>query len=326
MWILGIDVSKDELAVRLQNEIGEFKEGTFTNSTKGFNQLRKWIKPVKLAALHACMEATNVYWEEVALYLHEHGAAVSVVNPMRIKGYAQSQMQRNKTDQLDARVIADFCAATPDLKQHLWVPPTPEQSKLRALVRHRDALIKARTQHTNRLKTCREDAVKQSLQAVIATLNEQIDQMTKQIRELIDQDPTLKQDRDLLLTIVGIGERSAEHILAELQNLANYDSARAAAADVGLTPSHHESGSTVRRRPRLSKIGKSSLRGALYLPALSALQHNPLIRDFASRLEQRGKARMVIVGAVMRKLVHIAYGVLKHRTPFDPQHRQIAHA
>lgn len=316
MWVLGIDVSQKELVVRFQNEGQEFREGTFVNQSKGFKKLKKWLKPVNPADIRVCMEATNVYWEEIAEYLHQEGLQVSVVNPMRIKGFAQSQLKRNKTDKVDAQVIAKFCQVNPDLA--LWTPPTPQQKKLRALVRHREALVKSRTQQSNRLKTVRQGEVVLSLKAVIAVLDEQIEQASDQIKELIDQDPDLKQECDWLRSIKGIGQKTAELILAEMYDLADYDSARSAAADAGLTPAHHVSGSSVRRKPRLSKVGKTAVRGALFFPALSAIRHNPIVRDLAERLERRGKHRMVIIGAAMRKLLHLAFGVLKNRTPFDP--------
>lgn len=324
MWIMGIDIAKAEHAVRVQNETGSFREGSFANNEKGFKALKKWLKPIKLDEVRVCLEATNIYWEEIAEYLQNQGAKVSVVNPMRTKGFAQSQMRRNKTDKVDAHVIADFCAANPDLT--VWQPPTLEQRKLRALVRHRTTLIKTRTQQSNRLKTCREPEIHSSLTIVIATLNDQIDQISQQITALIKQSPKLKEDSELLCSIKGIGATTAEHILAELYDLATYESARSAAADAGLTPAHHESGSSVKRRPKLSKVGKASVRGALFFPTLSAMRSNPIIHAFTQRLEKRGKLPMVIIGASMRKLLHIAYGVLKHRTPFDPNYLEASPA
>lgn len=321
MLIIGIDVSKEHLAVCLQAERETLKEGEFGNHKKGFKAMEKWLKPHRMDEVHICMEATNVYWEEAAEYFHATGAKVSVVNPMRTKGFAMSQLRRNKTDKVDARDIAAFCAATPDLT--LWTPPTPEQRKLRALVRHRETLVKTRTQQSNRLQTAREEEVKSSLQSVIAMLNEQIEKISQQISDLIAQEPGLKEDYDLLCTIKGVGGRTAERILAEMYDLAQYESARAAAADAGLTPAHHESGTTVRRKPKLSKVGKASLRSALFLPAMSAVQSNPIIRSMAERLEKRGKTPKVVLGAAMRKLLHIAYGVLKNRTQFDPDHQPV---
>jgi transposase len=162
--------------------------------------------------------------------------------------------------------------------------------------------------------------VQHSLQKVIDLLNEAIAAIEQQIAELTEQHPPLREQKALLVSITGIGEQTAHGLLAEMYDLAHYQNAAAAAADGGLTPSHHESGTSVRRRPKLSKVGKAAVRGYLYLPALNAMRTNPILHAFAARLRKRHKPEMVIVAAVMRKLLHLAYGVLKNRTPFDPNY------
>jgi transposase len=261
------------------------------------------------------MESTSVYWEEVAEALHKAGYRVSVVNPVRIKGYAMSQLRRSKTDPLDGDVIADFCRTQ---EPEAWTPPTPEQKKLRALVRHLEALKKSRTQQLNRLGTCRDDEVRTSLETMLTTIKAEIEAVKARIAELIDQNPDLKEKKELLVSIKGIGEKTAVHILAEMYDLANYKNAKAAAADAGVTTSHYRSGTSVRRRPKISRMGKASVRTALYYPAITALQHNPIVKRMAQHLAAKGKGKAVIRVAAMRKLLHIAYGVLKNRKPFDP--------
>lgn len=317
MATLGIDVSKETLDVTLLKPDGSQVKGQFGNQAQGFKKLQRWLTKHQLKGVQVCMEATNVYWEEAAEFLHEQGYQVSVVNPARIRGFAQSQMRRNKTDPLDGEVIAQFCAA---LKPALWQPPTSEQRHLRALVRHQQALQKSLNQQTNRRATCKEAAVKASLKRVIDTLQAEIEQIGQQIQTFIDDQPELKRQYTLLISIKGIGHRCAVVLLAEMYDLANYESARAAAADAGLTPSHYSSGKTVRRKPKLSKIGKASVRSILYFPAITAMQHNPIVRALKKRLEARGKDWKVILGAAMRKLVHLAYGVLKNQTLFDPNY------
>jgi transposase len=164
------------------------------------------------------MESTSVYWEEVAEALHKAGYRVSVVNPVRIKGYAMSQLRRSKTDPLDGDVIADFCRTQ---EPEAWTPPTPEQKKLRALVRHLEALKKSRTQQLNRLGTCRDDEVRTSLETMLTTIKAEIEAVKARIAELIDQNPDLKEKKELLVSIKGIGEKTAVHILAEMYDLAN---------------------------------------------------------------------------------------------------------
>ncbi|WP_259039522.1 transposase [Salinibacter ruber] len=128
---------------------------------------------------------------------------------------------------------------------------------------------------------------------------------------------SLVEKQELLQTIPGVGAQTASQVIAELGETGRFDSARQAAAYAGLTPTHYRSESSIRRKPRLSKVGSSRLRKALYFPALAALQYNDAIRALGDRLANRGKAKMVIVGAAMRKLFHICYGVLKNGTPFD---------
>ena len=158
------------------------------------------------------------------------------------------------------------------------------------------------------------------LEIVIDALKKEIASVEQQIKDLIKSRTELKKQYDLLTSIKGFGPQTAYKLMAEMYDLANYESASAAAADAGLNPSHHESGSSVKRKPRLSKIGKASVRTALYLPALTAMRYNPLIQAFVKRLEAKGKHTMVIIAAVMRKLLHIAYGVLKNKKAFDHEY------
>jgi transposase len=313
--VLGIDVSKKTLDVTLLDEKGRKRRKRVANSAADIATLQEWLSRHTIGDVHVCMESTSVYWEEVAEALHEAGYRVSVVNPVRIKGYAMSQLRRSKTDPLDGDVIADFCRTQ---EPEAWTPPTPEQKKLRALVRHLEALKKSRTQQLNRLGTCRDDEVRTSLETMLTTIKAEIEAVKARIAELIDQNPDLKEKKELLVSIKGIGEKTAVHILAEMYDLANYKNAKAAAADAGVTTSHYRSGTSVRRRPKISRMGKASVRTALYYPAITALQHNPIVKRMAQHLAAKGKGKAVIRVAAMRKLLHIAYGVLKNRKPFDP--------
>jgi transposase len=313
--VAGIDVSKKTLDVTLLNEKGGKRRKRFANSGEGIASLSEWLAGQTTDVMHICMEATSVYWEEVAERLHEAGHQVSVVNPVRIKGHALSRLARSKTDPLDGDVIADFCRTQ---KPEVWTPPTAEQKKLRALVRHWEALKKSRTQQMNRLETCRDEEVTRSLQTVLVTLEAEIAAVAQRGDELIDQHPDLKEKRHLLESIPGIGDKTAVHILAEMYDLEQYQDAKAAAADAGVTTSHYKSGSTVQRRPKISRMGKAAVRTALYFPAITAIQHNPIVQRMAERLAARGKSKPVIRVAAMRKLLHLAYGVLKNRQPFDP--------
>ena len=318
MAVLGIDVSKSKFYVAFLRE-GEYCLATFDNDSVGFVKLRQWLKKRKVGNnLHACLEATGRYGDELALFLHEAGYRVSMVNPARIQAYAASQLKRNKTDQEDAKLIAHFCATQ---VPQPWTPPSLAQRALQAMVRHLDALQTMRQQESNRVQAgVPSAAVRDALVAHITFLDEQIDQLTQRISEHIDQHPDLKQQKELLTSIPGIADVTAAKLLAEIPPLERFEGAPQLAAYAGLTPRQHQSGSSVFRRSRLSKTGNAYLRRALYMPALVALRWNPIIRLFVERLRESGKHKMVIVGAVMRKLLHIVYGVLKSGKPFDPEY------
>ncbi len=162
------------------------------------------------------------------------------------------------------------------------------------------------------------DEVIKEVEQHLAYLDAEIKRTEKLIREHIDKHPQFKVQRDLLVSIPGIGEATAALFLAEV-DVEHYSSARQVAAFAGLVPKERQSGSSVRGRTRLSKVGTSRLRKAFYFPAVTALRCNSLVRRWAEGLRERGKCKMAVIGAAMRKLVHLAYGVLKTRRPFDPQ-------
>lgn len=315
---VGIDVSKDQLVVCLLTAQGSTK-GQMDNTRKGFNQLHHWLRKHRATQAHICLEATGIYGIDVAQFLHDKGYRVSVVNPARVKGFAASQMRRSKTDALDAAVIAAFCRA---LQPERWTPPEPAWYELRALLRHLDDLQQTRQQQVNRLEAATTDLVREQLQQHIAFLDEQIAQLKQQIHHHLNQHPALKSQVELLTSIPGIGNLTAARLIAEIRSFRAFEDVRQLVAYVGLDPTWHESGRSVHGGHSISRKGRASLRAALYLPALVAKRHNPLLRTFAQRLQARGKLPKQIIVAVMRKLLHLAYGVLKSGQPFDPHFGQ----
>jgi len=313
--ILGIDLAKRSFDVTVLREGGDRRHKQFPHTSAGFEQLQQWLHAQPIERVHACMEATNVYWEALATWLHAHDHRVSVVNPARIKGYAQATMQRNKTDKLDSAVIASFCATH---RPSAWQPLSEAHQRLRALSRHREDLLQTQLQQQNRLRDTSDTLVRESLQAVLDTIAKQLEAVERSIKEHLAAHAELRTNLELLTAIVGIGVVTAAKLLAEFAAIEQYASAKAAAADTGVTPAHYHSGTSVRRRPRMSKIGNANLRAALYWPAITAMRRSPAFKAFAERLAARGKPKKVIIGAVMRKMVHIIYGVLKHQTPYDP--------
>jgi transposase len=312
--VLGIDIAKATFAVALLRADGKVRHKTFVNSSSGFAELAAWLQRQRVDLVHACLEATGTYGEALATWLHDTGHVVSVVNPAVIHAYAGTQLARSKTDRIDAELIARFTATQ---RPPAWTPPPPEIRQLQALVRRLDALHGMRTQEANRLAAGGVvAAVRASIDAVLASLDAQIAHVQQLIRDHLDRHPGLRAQRDLLTTIPGIGETTAAVLIAELFDK-RYTSARQAAAFAGLVPRLVESG-TLRRRSRLSKIGPGRLRKALYFPAVSALRWNPTIRAMRARLQAAGKPPMVIIGAAMRKLIHLAYGVLKTGRAYEP--------
>jgi transposase len=262
------------------------------------------------------MEATGTYGAALATYLFDAGQVVSVINPAKIKAYAQSQLSRTKTDKADATLIAQFCH---ERRPPQWLPLPKEIRALQSLVRRLESLLEMRQMEVNRLEAgTSADLVRESLAEHIAFLDDEIKRTEALIRNHIDQHPTLKEQRELLITIPGIGATTAAKLLAEILDVKLYSGARQLAAFAGLAPRLHESGSSVKLKARLSKSGAPRLRKALYFPAIAAIKHNPYIKAMSVRLRARGLCPMQIIGAAMRKLVHLAYGVLKSGKPFDP--------
>jgi transposase len=313
--IVGIDVAKAKLDVALKLPAGKWKNKVVANTAGGFAELRGWLAKHGVVRAHVCMEATGVYWEAVATDLADHGWEVSVVNPAHIKSFGGAMGIRTKTDAVDAKLIAEFCAARAPA---LWAPASKNVRRLRALVDRRQALVDLRLQESNRLEVAATEEVRSSIEQVISHLDGQINAIDKQIGKDLDDDPTLREQRDLLMSIPGIADKTTAVILGHYGGELRFAKTDQAVAFAGLDITQHESGSSVRGKPRISKKGHSSIRRALYMPAVVAMSKTAWGKAFAARLQAAGKPKMVIVTALMRKMVAIAYGVLKSKTPFNP--------
>ena len=309
---LGIDVSKQKFDVALLRE-NKLKHKKFSNNLKGHDALLAWLQQQNASNVHVCMEATGIYGEALAEHLSDAGLAVSIVNPARVKGFAQSEQLRTKTDKVDAGVIARFCAA---LEPGLWQPQPPEIRQLRDLVRRLEALNAMHQQEANRLEGA-DGFIAEQLQDHLDYLNREIKKVKKLIRQHIDNHPDLKHRKALLESIPGIGEATINVILSEFGTITQFKNAKALAAFIGVAPKIRQSGTSLRGRGTMSKMGRSALRKAFFMPALVALRYNPVLIELKARLTRAGKPKMAIVGAAMRKLVHIIYGVLKNGVPFD---------
>jgi len=311
--ILGIDIAKKKFDAALLRD-GKFKNKVFENSSAGFEELAAWLKHHGVEKVHACMEATGILYEDLATFLNDAGQIVSVINPFQIKSFGESILSRTKTDKTDAKLIARFCEAVNPIT---WQPDPPEIRKLQALGRRRDALVSMRTQEINR-ESSSNAAVRESVQAVIEMLNQQIEQITELIKEHIDNNPDLKNKSSLLKSIPGVGDATIEAILSEVNGFENFKSVEQVVAYMGLSPQEKTSGSSVKGKSHICKTGNIRLRKILYMPSLVAMQHNPAVRALYERLKAKSKNGLIIACACMKKLIQIMYGVLKNNKPFDP--------
>lgn len=313
---LGIDVSKATLHVALlmpSQKKPSYR--SFSNDESGFETLQTWLVERGAEQVHACLEATSIYGHQVALYLHQHNHRVSIVNPVRIHGYAKSQLSRTKADRPDATLIAQFCR---DLSPSAWHPSAAEVQELQGYTRRLDALTHMLTQERNRLETTPE-SLKPDVEVHIQLLKEQIKSLKKHLHKHIQAHDPLQYQAALLTSIVGIGADTAARLLAEIGDIGVFHSARQLAAYAGLTPQERTSGTSVQGKTRLCKIGNARLRKALYFPAIAFLRCAPEIQPWRDRLSAAGKTKMAIIGAAMHKLIRIVYGVLSSGQPYDPQ-------
>jgi transposase len=318
---LGIDVSKAHLDVLLLTELATRHRyrRKVRNTRSGIQELLQWLKEHHQGPVAAVLESTGHYGELGAHLLNEAGHRVSVVNPGRVKQYAQSQGRHNKTDQVDAEIIARF-GFTQELPQ--WLPLPEAQATLRALLRRREDVSAQLQAEKNRLEACQTDKgpVAKSIRRNLAWLSKELIALEAAISEHIKTHPDLAADCARLEVIPGIGARSAQWLAAELPR--SLQSSRAAAAWTGVAPRLSESG-TLRKPSRIGSAGNRYLRKALYFPAISARTHNPRFKLFADRMAEKGLNKMQVIMAVLHKMVRTAFAILKNQSSYDPSHRSV---
>ena len=319
MHILGIDIAKASFDTGLTEDNHSYEQESFSNNNKGFKRLAKWLAAHQVKELHVCLEATGRYGNALAHFLHSQGHQVSFVNPLRIHAYGRSKLRRNKNDRLDAQLIADFCFTQ---KPTPWTPPSQVQRESQEISRHITTLKQDRQRKRNQLGSgLTSSRLRRSITQTISFLDKEIKLLERDLYKLLCQDPGKAEDIKLLLSIPAIGLLTACRFLAEV-DVSRFAQASQLAAYAGLVPTEHSSGTSVHKKPRLSKVGNRHLRTLFFMPALSANRFNPIFANLRTRLTERGKPKMSVVGATMRKLLHLAYGVLKTRKPFDPNFMQ----
>jgi transposase len=276
------------------------------------------------AATHIALEATGTYWCRLAVDLHARGYQVSVLNPAQVHHFAQAQLRRNKTDPLDAQLLAEFAAA---LHPDRWTPPPQIYHELEQRLTLRQQLLTGRQQIANQLHALRAGAVvieevATRLEAILAVYDTQLAAVEAELRAYEPPDPAWAGNLALLLTIKGIGFWSAAWLLVATVNFTSCQRVEELVGYSGLAPCKYLSGTSVRGRERLRRGGHRRLRTTLYMASLSAARHNPAVRALYQRLVAAGKPKKLAHCAAARKLLHIAWGVVSKQQPYDPAYRQ----
>ena len=327
MFYLGMDVAKAKLdcCLLLDEASGRRKTKVVSNAKSGIVDLLAWVakQNVSPGALHVVMEATGVYHEQAAMALADAGITVSIVNPAQVKDFGRGLAVRTKTDGVDSFVLARYGAL---LKPVAWTPPAPEARMLQALLSRREAITQDLQRERNRQEkadaTDTPDRIRQSLADSIEFLVKQLAELQRDIDQHIDRHPTLKDDMALLQSIPAVGPQVGGNLLSVMRSH-EFSSAEQLAAYLGLVPVERQSGSSVMGRARLSKAGPARIRAVLYMAAVVATRHNPHVKAVYDRLLARGKSKMSALGAAMRKLVHLCFGVLKTRKPYQHNYAKI---
>ncbi|MFZ1810091.1 MAG: IS110 family transposase [Candidatus Nitrotoga sp.] len=321
MFYLGMDVAKAKLdcCLLLDEASGKHKTKVVKNTRSGIVDLLAWVakQNVSPETLHIVMEATGIYHEQAAMALADAGVMVSIINPAQVKDFGRGLAVRTKTDGVDSVVLARYGAL---LKPKAWVPPPQEARVLQALLARREAIAQDLQRERNRQeKAGAADTpalIHKSLEESIGFLAKQLAQLQKDIDEHIDKHSNLQKDRALLQSIPAIGPQVGSNILSVMHNH-DFGSAEQLAAYLGLVPVERQSGSSVLGRARMSKAGPARIRAVLYMAAVVGTRYNPHVKAVYERLLARGKSKMSSLGAAMRKLVHLCFGVLKTQQPYQ---------
>ena len=321
MFYLGMDVAKAKLdCCLLLDEASDKRKTKVVNNNKlGVVDLLAWITKLNISPkeLHVVMDATGVYHEQAALALADAGVIVSIVNPAQVKDFGRGLAVRTKTDGVDSFVLARYGAL---LKPSAWTPPAPEARMLQALLVRRDAIVQDLQRERNRQEkanaTDTPELIRKSLEDSIKFLIAQLAQLQQDIDDHINRHPNLKKSMSLLQSIPGVGQQVGGNMLSVLSSH-HFDSAEQLAAYLGLVPVERQSGSSVLGRAKLSKAVPARIRAILYMAAVAAKRCNPHVKAVYERLLARGKCKMSALGAAMRKLVHLCFGVFKTQMPYQ---------
>jgi transposase len=309
--------------VAAQTAPGEpLRRRRFDNDPEGHQDMVQWLlgSLEAEASVRVVVEASGIYSVDLCHALSEAGRIeVMVANPRATKDFRKAQMQRSKTDEVDARILCDFAQRMPFTA---WEPPEADFEVLRQIARRIQDLTVERAREKNRLhaaqaSTRTSEVVTNDIEVNIRHLDRRIDELTRQAMKVVKTTPELARAYELVTSVRGVAKKSAIQLLGEIMMLPAGLSVRQWVAHAGLDVRQHTSGRTVQEKPRISKVGNTNIRRALFMPAQVAVRFEPAVQAFYEKLVDRGKPKMVAVVAVMRKLLHAIYGMLKHDQPFD---------
>lgn len=315
----GVDVSQETLDVAARNASGEQRTAQFANTSAGHRLLIKWLTKGGRSA-RVVLEATGVYSFDLAVALEAaQRIEVMVVNPRAARKFADACLQRSSTDTTMAIALREYAAR---MEFVAWTPPSAAVREVRAIARRIAALTLEKTRELNRHHAAGASAdtpavVVNDVAVNVRHLQRRIDELERHALTRITSDPQLKPVYQRLLSVCGIADTTAIQLLGELLVLPADMSARQWVAHSGLDVRHVNSGTSVHKAPRISKQGNAHIRRILYMPALVASQREPHVHAFYEQLLAAGKQPLQALVAVMRKLLHAIWGMLKTNTDFD---------
>ena len=310
-----IGASSHTFAAQLDDKV---ETGKIDNTPEAIGRvLQSRLK--RCERLQVLMEGTGIYYLDLALQAAEAGAEVMVVNPKAAHHFAKAMSQRSKTDALDARMLLTYLQRMDFVP---WQPPARQVLELRQLGRHLCRLAEQKVRLKNQLHALGStrtspQVVIEDVQEDLATLERRIDRLSAEALTRVRADAAIAERFDALDSITGVGTTSALALLAELLVLPRDMNSRACVCHAGLDVRIHRSGTSVDLAPRLSKHGNKYLRRALYMPAMTAIVHDPHAKAFRDRLVARGKKKMQALAAVMRKLLTAAWALIRNPAPYD---------
>lgn len=313
---IGVDVGKDSLAIAYQIAEDTWQYDEYTNNAQGIGQFIEEL-PYHKEAIHVIAESTGVYSKKLVQHLCENGIAVSLLNPKQSSGFAKVMLDSNKTDPDDARRLALFGQL---IKPKSYQAKATEQEHLRQLRATLAILIKQRTMHKNRLHALNQEVSVQALvldicKKQIKTLDQQIAQVEKELQTIVNQ--AYQQVYDLMISVKGVGPTTAVALIILVGDFSQFQSVKQLAKFLGICPTLHQSGTSVRGKRSISRSGAPHIRALLYLCAISAKRYNTACKAFYDRLRGRGKCHKVALIAVAHKLVKQLFAVVKSGVKFD---------